>query len=301
MPNILNFGSLNIDHVYEVDHFVRPGETIQSKSMNLFPGGKGMNQSIALAKAGATVFHAGKIGTDGQWLLDLLEDNQVNTKYIDKSGCITGTAFIQVDPTGENCIILDKGANGEITEEYIDYVLAHFHQGDIIVLQNELNMTECIMEKASKQGLQIALNPSPIDKKIRSFPLEKVTWLLLNEVEGYELTNETIPELMMKKLLLKYPDMKIVLTLGKDGSIYADQKQHYIQPIYPVKTVDTTGAGDTFTGYFLGGIAHGYPIKQCLDIAAKASSIAVTRKGAAVSIPLLSEVLCESECSTSFG
>jgi len=290
MKKIINFGSLNIDHVYTVDHFVQPGETTSAQSFELLPGGKGLNQSVALAKSGGVVHHAGKVATDGIWLIDLLENAGVQTELIDRTGTNTGTALIQVNKCGQNCIIIHHGANAEISDEYIDSTLNQFGCGDLILLQNEINSIEKIMNTAYQKGMEIAFNPSPFDDSIERLPLEKVTYFLLNEIEGFELTGETVPALIAENLLRKYPGAKIVLTLGKSGVLYRDGQQSITNGTYQVPVVDTTAAGDTFTGFFLSQVVAGCPVVEALRIASVASSIAVSKKGAAISIPTLKQV-----------
>lgn len=290
MKKVINFGSLNIDHVYTVDHFVQPGETTSALSFELLPGGKGLNQSVALAKSGGIVHHAGKVGIDGIWLIDLLESAGVQTELIDRTGTNTGTALIQVDKNGQNCIIIHHGANLEISDEYIETTLDQFGSGDLILLQNEINSIEKIMNIAYQKDMEIAFNPSPFDASIERLPLEKVTYFLLNEIEGFELTGETVPGLIADKLLRKYPHAKIVLTLGKSGVLYRDGQLSITNGTYQVPVVDTTAAGDTFTGFFLSQIVAGCPVAEALRIASLASSIAVSKKGAAISIPSLKQV-----------
>lgn len=290
MKNILNFGSLNIDKRFAVDHIVRPGETLAAASLELFPGGKGLNQSVALAKAGGKVYHAGKIGMDGQFLLDTLEQAGVNTDFVARSQGQTGQALIQVDSSGQNCILLYHGANFELTEEDISRVLGHFGEGDLLVLQNEINHLDTLIEEGRGRKMEIAFNPSPIGPEIARLDLSAVTWFLLNEIEGYELTGQRDPQAITDTLLEKYPQARIVLTLGKQGVVYRDAKQTFKHGIYKVPVVDTTAAGDTFTGFFLCAAASGEPIPQALKMASLASSIAVSRIGAAVSIPTLEEV-----------
>ena len=288
---VLNFGSLNIDYVYSVDHFVRAGETLSSEKMEKFCGGKGLNQSIALARAGAPVYHAGIVGAEGKMLTDVLEQYGVNTQFVKKSPSSNGHAIIQIDKNGQNCILLYGGTNREITPEMVDEVLENFSAGDILVLQNEINCMETILQKAHEKGMRIALTPSPIDESLKELPLEYVTWFLLNEVEGNELTGETDPETIAVKLREKYPAGRIVLTLGKQGVLYYDGGEFLRHGIYPTKVVDTTAAGDTFTGFFLSCVLQGKGEAIALELASKASSIAVSIKGAANSIPTLEEVL----------
>lgn len=288
---ILNFGSLNIDKVYSVPHFVSAGETLSSTNYEEFPGGKGLNQSIALAKAGAEVYHAGKIGKDGLFLKDILSESNVNIDWIEETGTTTGHAIIQVSSSGENCILLFGGANKEITIDQINDVLVNFSQDDLLLLQNEINDLEYIVEKAHKKGLKIALNPSPINETITKLGFSKIDYLILNEIEAKAITGENMNDKIFQRLLSLNKQLKIVLTLGTEGVIYKDSVQEHRQPSYKVDAVDTTAAGDTFLGYFLSQISQHTDIKKSLQIAAKAASIAVTRKGAASSIPTWQEVI----------
>ncbi|MEK4872307.1 MULTISPECIES: ribokinase [Niallia] len=288
---ILNFGSLNIDKVYSVPHFVSAGETLSSTNYEEFPGGKGLNQSIALAKAGAEVYHTGKIGKDGLFLKDILSESNVNIDWIEETGTTTGHAIIQVSSSGENCILLFGGANKEITIDQINDVLVNFSQDDLLLLQNEINDLEYIVEKAHKKGLKIALNPSPINETITKLGFSKIDYLILNEIEAKAITGENMNDKIFQRLLSLNKQLKIVLTLGTEGVIYKDSVQEHRQPSYKVDAVDTTAAGDTFLGYFLSQISQHTDIKKSLQIAAKAASIAVTRKGAASSIPTWQEVI----------
>lgn len=294
----LNFGSLNIDHVYTVDHFVRAGETLSASDLQLFCGGKGLNQSIALRRCGVEVFHAGAVGADGDMLLDLLKDNGVHIENILVKNCPSGHAIIQNDRQGQNCIMLFGGANQALTKDDIDNVLEQFDKDDFILLQNEINDIDYIMEKAHEKGMKVILNPSPADEKIFSCPMQYVTYLILNEIEMREIyshfqgdvpdvSDETLLAVRMCRL---FPEMKIILTLGERGSFYADQETTIRQKAYKAQAVDTTAAGDTFTGYVFGSILKGSEMDKALDLASRASALAVMRKGAAPSIPWRKEV-----------
>lgn len=287
---VLNFGSLNLDYVYSVDHMVTPGETLATHGMNIFCGGKGLNQSIALAKAGVPVFHAGLIGEEGDILLETCREGGVNVDYIQKVSGKSGHTIIQVDREGQNCILLYGGANQKVTREYVDEVLSHFERGDILLLQNEINLLSYIIDCAYKKGMMILLNPSPYNEKLDACDFGKISMFMLNEIEGAQVTGEADPDRILDELRNKYPAAQVVLTLGKDGSIYQYQEERCKQGIYPVQAVDTTAAGDTFTGYFISSIIDGMPVKDGLKLAAKASAIAVSRKGAADSIPTRDEV-----------
>ena len=288
---VLNIGSLNIDYVYSVDHIILPGETEATGTRNTFLGGKGMNQSCALAKAGVEVYHGGMIGEDGRMFLDACKEYGVNDKFIRIVDGPSGHTVIQIDKNAQNSILLYGGANQKLTTEYIDEVLSHFGSDDILLLQNEVNLLPYIVDRAYEKGMLIALNPSPYNEKLDAVDMKKIGIFLLNEVEGFQLTGKKDPEEIIEAVRELYPHARIVLTLGKDGAVYADREQKHYQPIFKVKAVDTTAAGDTFTGYFLVGLMAGMPMQDVLKMSAKASSIAVTRAGAVPSIPYRAEVL----------
>jgi ribokinase len=288
---ILSFGSLNIDEVYLVEHFAGPGETIPSIARSVFAGGKGLNQSIALRKAGVPVWHAGKIGSEGEMLKETMRSAGVDVSFVMESQIATGRAVIQVDRTGQNCIILYGGANLDMDERCITETLGHFHEGDLLLLQNETSHVGWMMAQAYERGLQIAFNPSPISPQINSYPLEYVTWFILNEAEGYRMTGEKEPEKIMQSFRERYPSCAVVLTLGDRGVVYADREQSEYFGIFNVEVVDTTGAGDTFAGYFLAGIVRNLSIHEILKQASGAAAIAVSRMGASSSIPTHKEVL----------
>ena len=288
---IYNLGSLNIDYVYSVPHFVQPGETLSSAKLEIFPGGKGMNQSVALAKAGARVIHGGRIGDNGGFLKEILGQAGADTSFVAVDASSTGHAMIQVDENGQNCILLFSGANHSFTEEFVREILADAQAGDIILLQNEINLLDVIFAVAAEKQLQIAFNPSPFTENLLKLPLHQVKWWLCNEIEGGQLTGKSDPEEILISMQEKFPGSSIVLTLGKDGCMFTDGKQVLRQPIFPVKAVDTTAAGDTFTGFFLASVAEGKSVADALRIASRASSIAVSRMGASSSVPTLAEVL----------
>lgn len=282
---ILNFGSLNIDHVYTVDHFVRPGETLSSTSYRQFSGGKGFNQSIALAYAGAQVSHAGKLGEDGRWLKERLAGAGADTAFVDIVDGPSGHAIIQVSRDGENAIILHGGANQQVTEADAERILPNFSSGDYLLLQNEISAMPTIMRQGDAQGLRIVFNPAPMHRDVLSYPLQTVDVFIVNEVEGGELTGEAEAERILTAMGKRFPQAATVLTLGANGAIYADRERRLAVPAAPVTPVDTTAAGDTFTGYFLAEMAAGQDVEMALRTAAKAAALCVTRPGASNSIP----------------
>ena len=288
---VLNFGSLNLDYVYQVESILIPGETQASKSRQIFCGGKGLNQSIALAKAGIPVYHAGLIGEGGEPLLEVCKENGVNVEFIRQIPGPCGHTVIQVDRNGQNCILLFGGSNRSMTKEFVDSVLDSFDEGDIILLQNEINELDYIIDRAYEKKMMIILNPSPFDSALEKCDLSKISLFLMNEIEGFQITGEKEPDRILAKVKELYPKAKVVLTLGGDGSVYQDETGIYRQGIFKVKTVDTTAAGDTFTGYFISSVIDGMPVQDGLKLAAKASAIAVSRPGATASIPVRSEVV----------
>ena len=287
---VLNYGSLNVDYTYRVPHIIVGGETMASYELHEYCGGKGLNQSVALAKAGLDVWHAGIIGNDGQMLLDACAAAGVHTDFIRKMDVRGGHTVIQVDEKGQNSIILYGGTNLMQTAEFADEVLSHFGEGDYLVLQNEINMLDYIIDRACERGMKIVLNPSPYNENLSGCDLQKVSLFLVNEIEAAQITGNTDPEHALDALCASFPKAAFVLTLGSDGAWYYDGEQKVFQGIFEVKAVDTTAAGDTFTGFFVSKLAEGADIQTALRTAAKASSIAVTRVGAVPSIPTREEV-----------
>lgn len=288
---ILCFGSLNLDYVYSVDHIVNVGETENTTSVSLNCGGKGLNQAVALAKAGAQVWLAGLVGKDGKSLVDKCIENKIYIDYIRMSEERSGHTIIQVDRNGNNSILLFGGANRCMTKEYIDEVLRGFSSGDILLLQNEINMLNEIIEKAYEKEMHIVLNPSPFDEALQECDLNKVSMFLLNEIEGEQMTGEKETDQILRVLGEKYKDAQIVLTLGEEGAVYKYGDTLLRQNAYTVKAVDTTAAGDTFTGYYLYSVVKGMKPEEGLKLASKASAMTVTRHGAMDSIPTMDEVL----------
>lgn len=287
---VLCFGSANLDHVYKVDHFTVPGETQGCLEYNIKCGGKGVNQAIAMALAANDTYFAGIIGSDSGLLKDALVDKGVHIDYMKISNKPTGHAIIEVDQSGQNHILLYGGTNKEIDFEYIDEVLSHFSKGDIVVLQNEINNVPYIIERCYEKEMKIFFNAAPYDIAVKNYPIEKVTWLVVNETEGAALSNEEDYEKIIQTLKQKYPHTHILFTMGKEGSRVLTDKEDIKVEALKVNAVDTTGAGDTYIGYFVRGIVEEMPLLETAQMATKASAIAVTRFGAVDSIPNYEEV-----------
>lgn len=287
---VLCFGSANLDHVYKVDHFTAPGETQNCLEHAVKCGGKGVNQAIAMSLAGNDTYFAGIIGSDGGLLKDALVDKGVHIDYMKISNKPTGHAIIEVDQSGQNHILLYGGTNKEIDFEYIDEVLSHFSKGDIVVLQNEINNVPYIIERCYEKEMKIFFNAAPYDKTVQNYPIEKVTWLVVNETEGAALSNEEDYEKILQTLKQKYPHTHILFTMGKEGSRVVTDKEDVKVEALKVNAIDTTGAGDTYIGYFVRGIVEEMSLLETVQMATKASAIAVTRFGAVDSIPSYDEV-----------
>ena len=287
---ILNFGSCNIDYVYSVEHIVVPGETIMSNKLELFAGGKGLNQSIAAARAGARVFHAGCLGNDGAMLKEVLIKSGVDVSNVTELDTKNGHAVIQVSSQGENSIFLYPGSNALVTKEIIDEVLSKFTDDDLLLLQNEISLVHYIIEAAFEKGMKIAFNPAPFTDSLKTIDFSKISYLILNETEAMGFTGLDDALKSLDCIGNRYKELTVILTLGKEGCIYRCNGETVRQSAFSVKAVDTTAAGDTFIGYFLASICKGISVKKALKTASCASAVTVSKMGAAPSIPYMEEV-----------
>lgn len=287
---ILNFGSCNIDYVYTLDHIVVSGEIDTSCNMGLFPGGKGYNQSIAMSRAGAKVYHACCVGNDGDMFIDVLKENGVDVSLMETVDVKNGHAIIQVSNAWEYSVFLHPGSNEMISKEYIDRVLEHFGEGDMILLQNEISNIDYIIDRAYLKKMRIILNPSPFNEKLKKIDLNKLFCLVLNETEAKRFSGLNDYEKCMSYFRNNFPELKIMINLANNGSLYGDKTQVLYQSAFQVDVVDTTGSGDTFTGYCAAGVALGIDSAVIIRNATAASAISATRKGAASSIPFMEEV-----------
>lgn len=286
---ILSFGSINRDLVYRLDHIVTPGETLSCHSRAEFWGGKGLNQCVALARAGAHAAMAGYVHSADASLREYLTQTfHMDVTHIALSDTVTGHAVIQIDSEGQNAIIVYPGANHTLTDEFADEVLSDFAPGDFLLLQHEINHLPYIMQRAQAQGMRIAFNPSPFSQDILGYPLELVDLFILNEIECAAFVGDS-PD-MADTMQKAYPSAEIVLTLGKNGARFVGKNGRFAHGIYDVPVVDTTAAGDTFTGFFLTEYAATGDARRALALASKASALAVSRPGATVSIPTRDEV-----------
>lgn len=287
---IYNVGSINLDHLYQLDHFVRPGETMASDHYQCLLGGKGANQSVALAKAGADVKHIGAIHHNDQAIIKQLEALGVDTRLIKRLDTPTGHAIIQLTKEAENSIILYQGANHALTHEQIDQALLEAKTGDWVLLQNETNLVEYTMLKAKEQGVKVAFNPAPMDAILTKQVLALVDLLIVNEVEAMDLIGTTDIDSTIKAFPETYPELAVLMTLGKAGVRYFYGSDLVSVKAFAVEAVDTTAAGDTFIGFCLSSLMNGEDMTNAITRACAASAICVTRLGAASAIPTQQEV-----------
>lgn len=286
----LVFGSMNIDKVYKLASLPEKGETVTCGSYEEHVGGKGLNQAVALARAGAEVYMAGRVGADGRNLAEFLQDAGVNTDLVQFGDGVTGHAVIEVDTKGSNQMVIFKGANHEITPEYCDRALREFGSGDVILMEYETSCVEYMIEKASQKGLIVAINPSPYTEAVKDLPYGKIDIVFVNESEGQGIAETDDNGKAVKIIKQMTEGGAVIMTLGAQGAVYSDSDVTANVPAFKVKAVDTTGAGDTFTGYFLQSYMSGADEKEALRRASAASALVVQKVGAAQTIPAAAEV-----------
>lgn len=287
---ILNVGSLNIDYVYQVAHFVQPGETIASLELNNGCGGKGLNQSVALAR-GRRAHGPRRLRRPGTGCFCFSSWRQRGSTYrgVRVTDAVSGHAVIQVDAAGQNAILLYPGTNHALTREDIAAALAGCAAGDWLLVQNETNGLEDLL-RGRRNEVCVSLSTPPPSP--RSWPGCRWIWWTVScstKSRGRLCPAHRGPRKCWTGLRSRYPRAQIVLTLGENGVRYWDGKTVFAHPIFQVPVVDTTAAGDTFTGYFLAGLTKGLPAQDILRLASGAAALAVSRKGAAASIPTREE------------
>jgi ribokinase len=290
---VLSFSSINIDYVYHLNDFVKEGETLPCNNLDMLLGGKGANQSIAAKIAGVeNIYHFGKVGQNDKWLIDDMKKFGVESSLIKTVDGPSGHAIIQMNSEGHNSIITFAGANHMVTKEDIDETFEKFDKGDLLLIQNELNMTEEIINKGHEKGMKIFINTSPINKEMLDLPLDKIDYVVANEVEAEMLIGDGNPDNFLSGMRKKFPNAVIVVTLGSEGCQCIDLDGNTFKiPAHKVKVVATTSAGDTFMGYLLSAIAKGESIEDALKLSTKASALCVTRAGTTNSIPTYDEVV----------
>ncbi|KIC40911.1 ribokinase [Ruegeria sp. ANG-S4] len=282
---IWNLGSINADMVYDLPHLPGPGETLAARGLHQFLGGKGANMSVASARAGARVSHIGAVGPDGGWARDRLTEYGVDTRHITDADVPTGHAIIAVDADGENNIILFQGANHAISEDQLGQALSSAAAGDLLVMQNETNGQTHAAQLGRELGLTVCYAAAPFQAESVTAVLPYLDFLILNEIEAEQLQSAT--GLAPSDLPVEH----VIVTLGAKGARYFQRGRDPADfAAFQVEPVDTTGAGDTFTGYVLAGMDRGMPMAQAILQAMRAAALMVTRHGTADVIPDLKEV-----------
>ncbi|TDE37014.1 ribokinase [Antarcticimicrobium sediminis] len=283
---IWNLGSINADMVYAVPHLPAPGETLAAVRYQKFLGGKGANMSVAAARAAAHVHHLGAVGPDGGWAVERLLEYGVDTRHIAQVDTATGHAIVMVEPGGENQIVIYPGANREIPQSLVQAALSEAGAGDTLLIQNETNAQALAARIGRDLGLRVCYAAAPFDADAVCEVLPFLDFLILNAVEAAQLQQATglTPEAL--------PVRDVIVTLGAQGARHFDTNTGETRdyPALKVVAVDSTGAGDTFTGYVLAGLDRGMPMAQAIAQALRAAAIMVTRHGTADVIPDLKDV-----------
>lgn len=283
---IWNLGSINLDLIYGMDRLPGRGETVSAETKAEFLGGKGTNMSVAAARAAARVCHIGAVGPDGRWAVDRLLEYGVDTRHITQVNVPTGHAIVAVEASGENQIIIFSGANGAIPAETVRAALTEAQTGDLLVLQNETNVQAETAKLGREMGLTVCYAAAPFDAAAVQQVLPYLDFLILNAVEAQQL------EAALGLSVSDIPVRDIIVTKGAEGAewISTETGSHQEFSARKVEPVDTTGAGDTFTGYVLAGLDRGMPMVQAISQATLAASIMVTRRGTADVIPDLKDI-----------
>ena len=284
---IINVGSINVDHVYRVPYFVKPGETLPTLSYQRVLGGKGANQSVALARAGEKVQHLGAIGDDHTWILDELVSSGVNVDKIKVVSSPTGHALIQVDDNAENSILLFPGANHALDFEDLGKELAGLEAGSWVLFQNEMPNLIDMISLAKAGGARVAVNPAPFDTAAEAIPFHELDLLIVNDIEAAELVKSKLDG--NEEALARLCPL-VIVTKGTEGAVCYSSEETIEVPAFKVEAVDTTGAGDTFVGYVLSSIARGMDMATAMKRASAASALAVTKAGASIAIPTSEDV-----------
>ena len=297
MKNICVIGSLNMDLVVNVDTMPKPGQTIIGSNFKEVPGGKGANQAVAMARLNGNVSMIGKVGEDGfgQTLINSLKNDKVDTTYIQTSKGATGVALITVDKNAQNYIVVSPGANFEVKEDDIDNNIEAIKNSDIVVLQLEtpLNTIKYALNKAKELNKYTILNPAPA-VKLDDEIIKNVDLLTPNETEleiisGVSIeTEEDIQK--AAQIMIEKGVKELIVTLGSKGSLYINKEKSMFKKAYKVEAVDTTAAGDSYTGALAVALSQDKGIEDAMDFASKVGALSVLKEGAQSSLPTLEDV-----------
>lgn len=275
-------GSINADHIYRLPRLPGPGETLPASGYRRMLGGKGANQSIAAARAGAEVRHLGAVGPDGAWMLTALADCGVDIRHVVRADGASGHALVMVDDAGENAIVLHPGTNRALDLPTVTAALSGLAPGDWLLLQNETNLQAEAARLAREAGAQVVYSAAPFQVEAVVGVLPFVTLLVLNAVEAAQLEAALGP--------VDVPH--VLVTRGAEGAVWTDREsgETVSVPAHAVAVRDTTGAGDCFSGYVGAVLAMGGSVDAALRLANAAAALQVTRDGASGAIPTLPEV-----------
>lgn len=297
MKRICVIGSLNMDLVVKVNNMPKAGQTLIGSDFKEVPGGKGANQAVAMARLNGNVSMIGKVGNDGfgQTLINALKNDNVCTDYIKIESCSTGVALITVDKNAENCIVVAPGANFKLTPNDIDENIEAIINSDIVVVQLEtpLDTIKYALKKAKELGKYTILNPAPA-VVLEDELIENVDLLTPNETEleiisGVEINCEEDIQLAAKKMIQKGVK-ELIVTLGSKGSLYINKEKSMFKKAYKVEAIDTTAAGDSYTGALSVAVANNKNIEEAMDFASKVGALSVMKEGAQSSLPTLKDV-----------
>lgn len=288
---VLNFGSMHLDHVYRISKLLKSGDSAFTKSLETLPGGKGVNQSIAIKRAGVDVIHAGNIGNDGELIYYTLLKEGINVDYVKRSNEVCGHAIIHRSDEKEHTIVVHSGASKMITMDYIDEVFRDFEKEDILLVQGELNHTDYIIKSAVEKGMKCFFYPAPFLEEFKAYDLSEIETLIIHENDICTLTGIEEEEKAVAYYLKKNNSNLLVISMNK-GLLYYDKKRKETK--HTNITMDShcrTYASDVLIGYFIAGIVQNLPIKEILEKAASAKKIAMKDKNILFTIPYIHDVI----------
>ena len=281
---IYNLGSINADYFYRVPHLPAPGETLAADTMSRGLGGKGANQSVAASLAGSSVQHIGAVGADGAWAAQALADFGVDISHVSTVDAPTAHAIINVDPAGENAIVILSGANQKQSLTQLNMALNHANPGDTLLLQNETNLQVDAAQLARAKGMKVIYSAAPFSAEAVKAIMPFTDLLVMNAVEAAQLTDA------LGVALSDLPVSQLLITHGADGADWIEGGKTHHVPAFPVNPVDTTGAGDCFIGYVAAGLDQGMPPDQAMRLGVAASALQVQQHGTADAIPSRADV-----------
>ena len=282
---IFNLGSINVDYFYHLPHLVTAGETIAANDLTIGLGGKGVNQSIAIGRAGGDVWHIGAVGKANADYCDIISEAGVKTEFIELLDMPSGHAIVMVEAvSAENQIVIMPAANHAITDSLVTSALRQANAGDWALTQNETLVGPDFLRRAKQAGMKICYSAAPFVAETTAELLPLADLLVVNEGEAASLAS------LLGKDKTEFGVQHLVITYGARGAEYIGSAGQFHVESPKVTPVNTTGAGDTYLGYLLASIDAGEEMHAAMEKAAKAAAIQVTRDGAAEAIPLASEL-----------